>query len=220
MTTLYLIRHGKVEDASFIYGRTEMALSNEGHNQLFKLGHYLHAKGIVPSAIIASRLKRTWQSAEEIRKSYSPKLPIIPSDDLLEVDFGEVEGRRVKFFYEVGGDLFTHNVEGLPRANETPQQLVDRMSHAFDTIQKNYPDQTVFVVSHGDPLSFKLWRLLHPEGDLQTAPKIYKETAYLDKGDCARIVLDDEGKLVEHEIIRIEDVISGEFEGKPSRERE
>ena len=220
MTTLYLVRHGQVADASFIYGRTDMALSEIGVLQLSQLGEYFSEQGIIPDAVIASPLRRTMQSAYAVSRPFGI-LNIEQNEDLLEVNFGdEIVGKPFAFFAEVDDDLFTHTVEGKPRSLETPEQLVTRTLRAIDTIRKNHEDKTIFVIGHGDPLSFALWRLIHPEGDLPTVPQMEAEGSYLQKGDAAKLVLDNEGRLVAHMLIRSkEGKISEESNHRISTER-
>jgi broad specificity phosphatase PhoE len=68
----------------------------------------------------------------------------------------------------------------------------------------DYQGKVVFVVSHGDPLAFLYWQLLHlHENKLPTIKSLeHVNGLYLHKAEAWRVLLDEDRQVVEHEIVR------------------
>lgn len=209
-TTLYLIRHGEIDNPQgIVYGRTEMPLSPDGRQQIRNLAETLKQRVITPDVIISSSLVRAVQSADEIKEVF-PTAPIILKDDLQETDCGRLTGELMSKAIAIG-DIY-HADECKDMGIEQPEEIVKRMRRTVLEAKKTYPGKVIFLVSHGDPLAFLLRNLLDPNEPLPTKPDL-EAGKYLAKGEAWRITLDEENRVREFEII------SGKEEGI-AKERE
>ena len=99
MTRLYLIRHGENDFVlrGAIAGRQPgIHLNDTGHAQAERLAHELHREGI--ERIYSSPLERCRETAEPLARRIGIKIE--PTDELLELDFGDWTGRT---FAELDG---------------------------------------------------------------------------------------------------------------------
>lgn len=207
-TTLYLIRHGPVENPqNIIYGRTDLPLSPSGVSHIENTAQKLKEQGIVPTAIISSPLRRADETAKIFADGYGiPHKHIAYRNDIQEVDFGEeIVGKPFSFFAEVNDDLFTHNVEGKPRSRETPEQFTERNLAALREITDAHQGETVFVVGHGDPLSFALRELRHPGKPLPSVVYLEQNGMYLEKGDIGRVIINEKNGVERIDLLRLRD---------------
>lgn len=95
-TKLIIVRHGNTfaagEPVRRVGAGTDIPLTEEGVRQAVRVGAYLCRHGLVPEVIFASPLKRTMQSAYEIRGQLSEAIPIAPAEFLKELHFGDDDG--------------------------------------------------------------------------------------------------------------------------------
>lgn len=96
---LFLIRHGQSkgnvvgEKKSLIKGRSDNSnLTKKGKSQIEKIAKTFFQKKISLNKIFISPLKRTKQSAGIFKRFY-PKTPVISDNDLLDIDFGKLDGK-------------------------------------------------------------------------------------------------------------------------------
>lgn len=202
-TTVYLIRHGEVDNPTkAIYGRTvDVSLTTVGFNRIKALARNLKNEGVEPTVIISSPLTRAKQSAEAIREIYG-EIPVILEDDFQEADVGNLVFKKelnTDWLKSIGGDVYSYKGSELTGIKiEPPEEQAQRVIHGLQKAVKQYQGKTVFVVTHGDPSAFSMWRLLHPEGELPSISELAKNE-YLKKGEAFRIVFDGNGKVVEKE---------------------
>lgn len=84
-TVIFLVRHGET-DFAYVGDKdidARRVLTEKGHHQCHKNGEYL--ADFAPVAIYASPLKRTIQSAEEIKRGAKVSCKIVPENDLYEI---------------------------------------------------------------------------------------------------------------------------------------
>jgi ribonuclease H / adenosylcobalamin/alpha-ribazole phosphatase len=83
-----LIRHGETNGASSIryFGSTDVDLSDEGREQMAKIGAQLAARRV--DLWVASNLRRSWQAAGIIARG----APVRIEADFREIHFGQWEG--------------------------------------------------------------------------------------------------------------------------------
>ncbi len=197
-TTFYLIRHGALENPKeIVYGRTDIPLSQKGVLQMQALGNDLQKKGVVPDIIIASTMLRAIQSAKELGKFF-PKTHIKTDVDFQETDCGKFTGEPMSKLLGYGD--FYNNPECLKMGIEEADKVVERMKRALLLAKEQYPGKTVFIISHGDPLAFLMWNLLHPDEPLLPRPQLEHEL-YLEKGQAWKVILDDQNHVTEYETI-------------------
>lgn len=192
-TTVYLIRHGEVYNPQQIaYGRTAIPLSDAGIQQLKTLASKFKSLNITPDIIISSPLKRTVQSTEEIHNVF-PNVPVKYIDDLQEVDCGTMTGMPQAFERRVGNIYDSEETKDM--GIERPLAVTDRMLGVMKNALADYGGKTIFVVSHGDPLAFLVWRLMNPSGNHIPVLEI-RDNNYPSKGKAWKLILNDRCELV------------------------
>lgn len=213
-TTIYFIRHGEVYNPDrVIYGNVvDVPLSQKGFDQIEILGKRLKNKGIVPDIIFSSPLKRAKQSAQMFQKVYGKTQWVVDSD-LRDAGHAELKGLTIEWLKSIGGDIYSYKGDELKGLKfESPQEQAKRIISVIDRIRNQYPDKTVFVIGHGDPTAFAIWKLLHPGLELPSIIEIAKNS-YLKKGEAWKFVFDEDGNIVENELIQREDtLVKGERE--------
>lgn len=90
MKTAYVVRHGRTEfSVRGIYsGRTEVPLTDEGHEQAAHAAESLRREGV--DAVYTSPLERARVTAEAIATASGTALHV--DERLIEVDYGPIEG--------------------------------------------------------------------------------------------------------------------------------
>jgi broad specificity phosphatase PhoE len=156
MTTIYLIRHGNNDFAGkAIAGRTPgISLNREGKRQADRLAVRLAEEPI--EVILSSPLERAIETAVPLAKRLNLDIQI--SDALNEIDFGDWTRQT-----------FEH-LETLPRwqqwnsfrsgtrvpDGELMLEVQLRMVAELHRLRKAYPEQTLALFSHGDPIRVAL----------------------------------------------------------------
>jgi len=158
MTTLYLVRHGLVENpADVYYGRLSgFGLAAEGRQQATAAGRYLAGRPIV--AIYHSPMQRAIETAALIRAQLPASPPLVESALLNEIHspydgltVAEMERRQWDFYSQIGAPY------------ESPPDIQARLLAFFDQVRQQHAGQHVAAVSHGDPIAFAiLWAFGRP----------------------------------------------------------
>jgi broad specificity phosphatase PhoE len=162
-------------------------LTELGKQQIGRLALLLADDGVVPSVIFSSPILRAQQTTQGLLHVF-PAVPVIFDDRLMEVDTAQVTGTKISDV-DAAGDIYTGAVFA-DKGVERPAQIIERMMEVMKVILQKYCGKTVFVVSHGDPLSFLYWRLLHPLDNDIPAIKFLEKTDYLLKGEAWKVVID------------------------------
>ncbi|MCI7766577.1 MAG: histidine phosphatase family protein [Oscillospiraceae bacterium] len=140
-------RHGETEwnSKNIICGRTDIELSEKGHEQARELAERIKKNHGDIDLIICSPMKRARQTA-----SYTAKaLGIEPIYDarLREWDYGEYEGKH----RDAEGFLNAKLEFGcrMPNGGESVFDVVNRAYGLIDELYEKYPDKTILLVCHG-----------------------------------------------------------------------
>jgi broad specificity phosphatase PhoE len=202
-TTLYVIRHGDVDNPSnMMYGRERnIALTQKGVTQLRNVGIGLKNKGVNPEIIYTSPLLRAIQSSNAIAESF-PGIEIIQDEGLLEVNQKGCSTKSIDWFENVvKGDLYNYKGDDA-LVCESPEDQAKRMVDVVKKAAKAYKGKTAILVSHGDPITFMWGRLRQPEGKLPSRLDLLAQGLYPEKSDAVRLVFDENDTLIEQELIR------------------
>ncbi|SRR6266403_2806428 len=196
-TTIYLIRHGEPHNPNkIVYGRLPVPLTEKGRKQIKELAEKLKNENVSPDIIISSPLKRTIETTEEI-KTVFPDVPVLFEDDLQEY-FGDFSDMTIDQFEALGN--YYHAQETLARNIEQPESVIERMIGVMKHALSLHKDKTVFLVSHGDPIMWLFWKLTNPHDEMPS-PLILHETHLLKQGTALKLVFDEKGEMLSHEII-------------------
>jgi|SRR6185369_1861948 len=196
-TTIYLIRHGEPYNPNkIVYGRLPVPLTERGRQQITHLAEKLKRDQVSPDIIISSPLKRTIETTEEIKKIF-PDAPVIYENDLQEY-FGDFSDMTIDQFEALGN--YYRAKETLARNIEQPESVIGRMLGVMEKALTAHKDKTIFLVSHGDPIMWLFWKLTNPHDEMPS-PMILHETHLLKQGTALKLVIDEKGEMLSHEII-------------------
>lgn len=162
MARLFLVRHGNTEanSAERFWGQTDVGLSAIGKQQAKKMRHRLASEEI--ESVYSSQLRRASLTARIIASSH--QLEVITCDELLEVNFGKVEGLT---FNEIG-QRYPELVKKWPMRDlsfkfpdgESIGEVNSRVMKFRDRLAKHAPEETVLVVAHAGVLRLLICHLL------------------------------------------------------------
>lgn len=158
---VYIIRHGETDlnTRGCLAGRMDVPLNENGKKLASVTGEAL--KDIDFDLIITSPLIRARSTAEIVaapsEERRGIKLPVIEDPGLIEISFGEWEGRRPEkgadnSFYEEYKTFFMDpfSYKGAP-GGETIPEVIERTDKALQDIlnNKEYTDKTILIATHG-----------------------------------------------------------------------
>lgn len=155
---LYIVRHGQTELnlKRLFCGRTDCALTAVGEEQARQTGKKLSA--IPFDAVISSPMIRARRTAELILSENENKSEIIIENDLIERDFGELEGTPIVdiSYYRKDYDAEKYGIETLDAVKARIFPLIER-------IKSEYQGKTVLIVAHNAVI--RIIRLALGEGE-------------------------------------------------------
>ena len=150
MLKVYLLRHGETAynaDGNRYCGRTDIELTTKGLRQAKFVCDQLSDMKI--DAVYSSPLLRAKRTAEIA----SGKREVFIDNRLIEVDFGNWEGKTKEEFVADNPSLWT-NWMNAPETNkaggtgESAAEIVDRVTIFFDEMISKHHNQTIIVVGH------------------------------------------------------------------------
>lgn len=140
---ILVTRHGQTDwnVEKRIQGRTDIELNNKGIEQAYQTKENLENEKI--DLIICSPLKRAKQTADIINKDRN--MPIIYDERLLEICYGENEGRlHDDFDYDGFWSIInTHEYKDAENVNKFIQRV-----HNFLNDLKNRKEENILIVTH------------------------------------------------------------------------
>ena len=210
-TKIYLIRHGAVENPNDIsYGRLPVPLSAEGKRQMRGLCEIFKAKGIKFDAIYTSPVQRAIQSAKIICDQLSVKILEL-SDDLNDVDVGELEGGPMQILKDA--EYSEENLRDMGYIIESKSAMVKRVSRLIEEVIQKHKGETVALISHGDLTRLALWSQEFPQ---KAPPKNLRDADYLAVSEAVVLRFDGD-RFIGREFIRRD---SGQIESDNIRRTE
>ena len=159
VTTIDLLRHGACEGGEIYRGRTDVALSDAGWQQMEQAtAHTASWQGVVTSPLLRCRV-----FAEHYAKRCDLPLQVIPA--LREMDFGDWEGRllqevwssdahTVSRFYDDPGAV-------TPPGGEPTAVALERVVEAWCSVVQQWSGQHLLLVCHGGVIRLLLSHLLN-----------------------------------------------------------
>jgi len=152
-----LIRHGQTEwsKTGRHTGRTDVPLTDLGRKQAVALGHMIGEGEF--ARVMSSPLSRAWETMELV----GLKRTAVSSNDLVEWDYGEYEGRPTAEIRESlpGWTVWTHPIIG----GESIEEVSARADRAIDMVLES--EGSVALFAHGQILRILAarWMGLTPE---------------------------------------------------------
>jgi broad specificity phosphatase PhoE len=150
---LILVRHGQSEAnaAGLLVGRTDSALTDLGRRQAAAIGEHLAAAKQAPVRILTSPLARALDTAEIIaRRLGSAPSPQV-EDRLIELDYGELEGRRPAELTRGVWERWRSDSSWRPSGGETLPELHDRLYPLWTSLASVAAEGDVIAVTHVSP---------------------------------------------------------------------
>lgn len=149
---LMMIRHGQTDGNKngIVYGHLDLHLNEEGLKQVAKIADQLINHHI--EFIYSSPLTRTRQTAEVV--SAKLNLPVTYRDELVERDFGSLNGRTWKDILEEFGPDYRHKdfrqeYDYHEFGGEDFNDVKKRVLVFLDYLKQTYKDnQVVLAISH------------------------------------------------------------------------
>jgi probable phosphomutase (TIGR03848 family) len=151
MAIFLLIRHGQNDSlGQRLAGRLpDVHLNEEGKAQADRLGKMLETLPI--KAVYASPLERTLETAQSIARPHHLPVETLPA--LIELDFGDWQGREIKQLKQQPLWVHAHNhasehcFPGGETFKEAQSRIVKELHNLNDQFNTNDP---VVCVTHGD----------------------------------------------------------------------
>lgn len=161
---LYLVRHGETEwnREGRAQGRADVPLNDAGIAQSQALASTFGSMDI--AAVMSSSSRRAVRTAEAIATPHG--LDVISEDDLLELNFGGLDGAPLRDMREMFPDFFEHWTRDpataqFPDGGETLLQLQDRTWAVVESVARSHEAQdNVIIVSHAFALYSIMCRAL------------------------------------------------------------
>jgi len=150
MLNVYLLRHGETQynaDGNRYCGRTDICLTEKGLRQAEIVFNQLKGKKI--DAVYSSPLERARHTA----KIAAGGKTVITDSRLIEIDFGNWEGKTKDEFVAENPSLWTAWIEDPAGSRaggtgETGKEVVERVDAFYNEMLKKHFDETILVVGH------------------------------------------------------------------------
>ncbi|MCC7357819.1 histidine phosphatase family protein [Candidatus Uhrbacteria bacterium] len=161
MTTIYLMRHGFVDNPKNLFYGPEFVLSERGQEQISLLANDILTANIRPKIIFFSPFLRTHQTAQIIASTLGVT-DIRVDARLREWDVGKWFDRPIVEFYQATGYDADPPPEQLPNGVESLVDLGKRVSESILELARACQGDVGMVVSHREAL---VAGLLHFQGN-------------------------------------------------------
>ena len=153
MTRIFLVRHGQTawNVGEIFRGRADIPLDETGLKEADLAGDALKDETI--HAIYSSPLKRSVQTAEGIARYQN--LPVQPLEAIIDISYGEWEGKENKEVKEKYPDLYNlwltepHKVR-FP-GGETLDEVRNRTMSAIEELIRKHENESIVLVAHRVP---------------------------------------------------------------------
>jgi broad specificity phosphatase PhoE/ribonuclease HI len=156
-TVTHLLRHGQTEHTPErrFSGRNDLPLSRTGRAEAEAAAARAAELGI--EVVVASPLRRTRETAEIVAATLG--LPVEFDDDLVELDFGDIEGMtfdEAAAKHPLAARRFLGDVTVAAPGGESVAEVGARVARARRRILSAQAGRTVLIVSHVTPIKLLL----------------------------------------------------------------
>jgi alpha-ribazole phosphatase len=155
---LFLVRHGQTDlnKVRRYQGRVDVPLNETGIGQAQKLASRLSCEQF--DKIYSSPLSRAKQTAEIIHNGFC--VDIMKLDELVEMDFGKLEGKTYKEIIEIFPDWNPAVFDFTFAGGENLDSLAVRVQSFVDMLKTLNESSNILVVTHSGCLRIILCLLL------------------------------------------------------------
>lgn len=152
-TQIDVLRHGSCDGGEIFRGSTDVALDEQGWQQMHQ-----STKDLEWDRIVTSPLKRCRSFAEILGADLGIAVQV--DDRWREFDFGIWEGRLREEVWDKHGDdvmqFFTDPLGFTPEGGDSYLAVRERIEQAWDELLMSYREQRVLLITHGG-----IFRALH-----------------------------------------------------------
>lgn len=161
--TLYLLRHGEIATPGILAGRTDVALSEKGQQQLWQTTKQLPDI----AHCLSSPLQRCQKFAAEFSNKNNIALQII--ENLQEMNFGDWDGKQYQYLWDISkneaqpsiGDFWQNPWQNTPPNGEAMDDFVRRVDLWWQYWLADSPLGNTLVVAHGGVIKHLIARVLN-----------------------------------------------------------
>jgi broad specificity phosphatase PhoE len=160
MKTIYLARHGKVENPTRIFYTADFPLGNQGTHQAQALAKDILDAGCNPVRIVASTYLRTRETAEIIAQTLGSR-EVETDERLIEWQVGDWFGKPLDAFRVAAGydqTPFQLKLKDIEQFEELSTRVIAALHHLLDSIDEN---TCAVAVSHREPMVSAILKLQH-----------------------------------------------------------
>ncbi len=147
---IYIIRHGETDAnvKKLAQGRTDEPLNKNGRDLAVLTGQAI--RGLHFDACISSSLKRASETAKIVLAESGNDIPFTLDDRLLEMDFGQKEGKSLSEMADTDYLFYTDPFQfpGFP-GGETIQDVCERTQSFLKELIAKDDGKTYLVSTHG-----------------------------------------------------------------------
>lgn len=188
MKTIYLVRHGHVDNQQGIFYDGAFSLSDLGAKQILQIAEDLERDHVTPARIISSPYLRARESAHVLSGVFGHEVEY--DNRLIEWQVGNWFGKDLDTFRSfVGYDHtpFRPHTKGI----EDFDSMADRVSQTIQDVVNGLKDgESAVIVGHREPIVSAILRL-QDKPDWTEIPLIS-----LPRGAAWKLVFDAVGKMI------------------------
>lgn len=168
-TTIYLLRHGKVNGPAALYGQTDIGVTDEENTKIFTELNQLQQNIINKiSHVVTSPLQRCQNIAQQFAKNN--QLPISVNKYFQEMNFGQLDGisfddirdseNSKKTWQQLEDFWRDPDAFPLPKA-ELLSSFYQRVEHSWCELLTSHAGKNILLVCHGGVIRMILAHLLN-----------------------------------------------------------
>jgi len=161
--TLYLLRHGEIATPGILAGKTDVALSEKGLQQLWQATKKLP----IIAHCISSPLQRCQKFATDFSLQHDIQLKI--SENLQEMNFGDWDGKQYQYLWEMTGndaqtsigDFWKNPWKFKAPNGEVMDDFVQRVDQWWQQWLSDLTEGNTLVIAHGGVIKHLIARVLN-----------------------------------------------------------
>lgn len=168
MKTIYLVRHGDVENPNGIFYPATFPLSKKGVHEAEALGKQMHEAGLEPLRMVASPHVRTRETAEIIAQAINGHVET--DERLVEWKVGDWIGKPLAEFRHAAGyddpPPFRLKLDNIETFEDMSARVV---AVILEELAKLPDDGVTLIVGHREPMASAILKLRN-ESDWRNIP--------------------------------------------------
>ena len=147
---IYIIRHGEtaLNVKGVMQGRIDEPINQSGRDLAAVTGRAI--KGIRFDNCVSSPLLRAVETAKTVLTESGNSIPIVTDERLLEIDFGDMEGKKLSDMGEAGRAFFTAPLDfGRFPNGESVYDVCERTQDFIKELIAKDDGKTYLISTHG-----------------------------------------------------------------------